>query len=233
MATTKFLDYTGLSKLVEKIKNTFIKYDSGSTQMSIGGGVKIQKVTMTDGTITNTLKSQNIGITRGVGSNYQSGIYGMFNGATKDRNTQFFLTHRNDETLSDNTKISFPQLWIKDTYANGKVRNQLYAGYDKLKFESKQDSLYMEMNYCDADDGNANYGVRVTPGKYQATHYTNGVVDRYILWTYKGITKNDGKDTEVFNTNGGTVDLTTKVDTTDVLTDSDINEIWKKYHTTT
>ena len=28
MATTKFLDYTGLSKLVEKIKNTYVRQDS-------------------------------------------------------------------------------------------------------------------------------------------------------------------------------------------------------------
>lgn len=89
---TKFLDYSGLKKVIDWAKSNFVSYNSGSSVLS-SGGVNINKIVMTDGVITNTVKSQNIGIVREIGSSYQSGIYGIFKGATKDRNTQFFLTH--------------------------------------------------------------------------------------------------------------------------------------------
>lgn len=215
MANNKFLDLTGLKKVINWSKNTFVQYNSDTSTLSTGGG-NINKVVMTDGVITNTTKSQNIGIVRGVGSTYQSGIYGMFNGATKDRNTQFFLTHQQDVTLADGTKISFPNLTIKDLYANGNVRNQLFIGYNQTNFEAHKDSLYIEMPYCDADDGKINYKARMSPGKFQAVHYVDGTVDRYVLFTYKGIKRNDGKDVEVFNTNEGTLNLSNhlKIDPT-------------------
>lgn len=162
---------------------------------------------MTDGVITNTVKNQNIGIVRGVGSNYQSGIYGMFNGATKDRNTQFFLTHQQDTTLTDGTKISFPNLTIKDLYASGNVRNQLWVGYNKDRFSNNVDSLLLELGYSDSDNGKANYKSTIKPGVISAIHYADGTADKYVQLSYNGITKKDGSNNEVFTTSGSSINL--------------------------
>lgn len=63
-------------------KSNFVSYNFGSSVLS-SGGVNINKIVMTDWVIINTVKSQNIGIVREVGSSYYSGIYGMFKGSTK------------------------------------------------------------------------------------------------------------------------------------------------------
>ena len=128
---------------------------------------------MTDGVITNTVKSQNIGIVREVGSSYQSGIYGMFKGASKDRNTQFFLTHQQDTTLTDGTKISFTNLTIKDLYASENVRNQFWLGYDKDRFSNNIDSLFLELGYINSDNSKDNYKSTIKPGVFSAIHYAD------------------------------------------------------------
>ena len=119
-------------------------------------------------------------------------------------------------------KISFPNLTIKDLYASGNVRNQFWLGCDKDRFSNNIDSLFLELGYSNSDNSKANYKSTIKHWVFSAIHYADGVSDKYVQISYNGITKKDGKYTEVFSVNGGTYDITYKLDVSASITEDDI-----------
>lgn len=66
----------------------------------------------------------------------------------------------------------------------------------------------------------------IRPGVFSATHYADGISDKYVQISYNGITKKDGKSTEVFSANGGTYDITQKLDVSASITEDDIIQLF-------
>ena len=96
-----------------------------------------------------------------------------------------------DAILADGTKISFPNITIKDLYASGNIRNQFWLGYDKDRFSNHVDSLSLELGYSDSDNNKANYKSTIRPGIISLIHYADGDEDKYVQISYNGITKKD------------------------------------------
>ena len=172
---------------------------------------------------TNTLQNAINGIATGQERGFSSVAYETQRQTCGIQNS---IKSATDAILADGTKISFPNITIKDLYASGNIRNQFWLGYDKDRFSNHVDSLSLELGYSDSDNNKANYKSTIRPGIISLIHYADGDEDKYVQISYNGITKKDGKSTEVFSANGGTYDITQKLDVSASITEDDIKQLF-------
>lgn len=221
----KFLDLTGLEKVINYFKSIFVKYDSSDSTLSVGGGV-INKITIdsvADGSVqkeetqnllfqykdkeTNNLESL-VTVQSGIynvpefiyqvndkaSDTYQE-IFAYPSGRKTSGSMVFTLAKRkisDDTLLSQNTRKCEYSYVCKYTDAGTYQNVMMYNQYYIVNFDTSNNPL--------ATSRLTTTGLYFIPNSQKNSDFK-------LKITQDGITKKDGKNSEVYTTDGGTTDI--------------------------